>query len=398
MKLVHVMILAAMTTMVVSAQAIPVYHSQEEYCAANPSAVGCKDGRPVNVMEEMQKNMEAATTPMHQFCLNNPDNQACKNQTSGMVSNPQTAPATRVIRSEPLIPSAPRVRERAVSTHQSGALDWRLVQPQADLVLGLDVAALRGSALARDAITECLKSAGASAAESDRMLAGLEGLSRVVISVRQNQVLAALVGQLDHFPEGAQMGNLQSIRVSADTVVIGTRDALWGVSHRFRVAAGLSPSLAEARQLAQSNQVWFWGRPSALAGAGHLGADNSSVTKVRFGLNLRDDLRMDMILDTPDTAAAKRIVETFRNRAPVGTRSTVEGNAVHYVLVLDRAAVRENVAQLLASSDMKQLNPMMAAARQLAAGYSSPAGPPPGKIVIQGLDDGPREISLNPAQ
>jgi len=40
------------------AQNFPVYKDQEDYCSHNPQAVGCRDGKPVNVMEEMQKNWE----------------------------------------------------------------------------------------------------------------------------------------------------------------------------------------------------------------------------------------------------------------------------------------------------------------------------------------------------
>src|ERR1700733_3117344 len=40
------------------AQNFPAYKNQEDYCSHNPQAVGCRDGRPVNVMEEMQKNWE----------------------------------------------------------------------------------------------------------------------------------------------------------------------------------------------------------------------------------------------------------------------------------------------------------------------------------------------------
>ena len=37
------------------AQPIPVYKDDVDYCHQNPHAVTCRDGVPINVMEEMQK-------------------------------------------------------------------------------------------------------------------------------------------------------------------------------------------------------------------------------------------------------------------------------------------------------------------------------------------------------
>lgn len=389
MKLVATVVLAAFVWAPIVPAQIPVYHSQEEYCAANPSAVGCKDGKPVNVMEEMQKNWQTMQP-------------SCDDHSSPMCGNNTPAAPRRPARQEPVMQALPASSQqpsrslRSAALVRAGEVDWRLVQPQPDLVMGINVADLLASDFARDVIAQCLESSGANSEETQQMLANLAETSQIVVSIRQKQMLIALTGRLRGFPKGANVGPFQSMRVSSDTVVFGTPIAISGVSRRLNAGAAPSASLADARQLASASQLWMWGKPSALASFNPVAAADSSVTKIRFGASLRDAFRMDIVLDTPDSATAKAMLERTRAGAPPELRAAVEGSSVHYTLALDAATVRSRITELAANGGTKQLEPVLAAARQLAARRSAPMAS--GKIVIQGLDDGPREIPLSSAQ
>jgi hypothetical protein len=72
----------------------------------------------------------------------------------------------------------------------------------------------------------------------------------------------------------------------------------------------------------------------------------------------------------------------------------VEGDSVRFTLILDRDAALQRLAGFMSDSMGKQFAPLLSAARQIAAKRAAePARSAPGKIVIDGLDDGPREVS-----
>jgi hypothetical protein len=108
-----------------------------------------------------------------------------------------------------------------------------LVEPNADLLIGINMASLAESELARTLIRQWTEKLGATAEEQDKLLAKLGDLTQAVISVHGKEILAVMMGHLDDFPEGAQVGGLQSMRVSVDTIAMGSPFALKFVRHRL---------------------------------------------------------------------------------------------------------------------------------------------------------------------
>jgi len=399
--------LAALIAAVIPAQTpIPSYKSQEDYCYHNPDAVGCRDGKVVNVMEEMQKN---ATTMMGPWCQQNPNDKACGG-TRPATTNLRPARAVRPPAAQPAydptaglpLPAPPSARRtRGPSNIQLGQMDWRLVLPMPDVVIGMNVSGLVDSELARALIKEWSGKLGITPEEQDKMLASMSDVSQAIISVRQQQVLVALVGRLQDFPEQARFGQLQCARVSADTVIFGTHNTLYWTMTRLKLPLMETPAMREVRQLSDTYQIWAWGKPVAL---GAMGAQpmsaNSPVKKIDFGVSLRDQFRMDLKLDAGDAATAAKILETSTKGAPRDLQSAVEGNTVHYTLILDRDAMLKRFAGAASNSIGKQFAPLLNAARQVSTlkAHTATPHPAPGKIVIDGLDDGPREISATPRQ
>lgn len=101
-----------------------------------------------------------------------------------------------------------------------------------------------------------------------------------------------------------------------------------------------------------------------------------------------------MILDTPDGASAARLLEGMQRSAPRGMIGALEGNSVRYAMVLDRDAALQRFAGFMTDSVGKQFAPLITAARQMSARPADGARPLAGKIVIDGLDDGPKEVPL----
>ena len=113
---------------------------------------------------------------------------------------------------------------------------------------------------------------------------------------------------------------------------------------------------------------------------------------------MKDQFRMDMILDTASAEAAQRVLESSRKGAPREMQSSVEGAAVHCALVIDRDVALTRFASFMTDSVGKQFAPLLAAARQMAAQQAPRAVRPAGKIVIEGLDDGPKTVTASQKQ
>jgi hypothetical protein len=354
------------------AQPIKSWSSAEDYCRDNPQAPTCRDGKPINVMEEMQKNAAAM----------------------GLTT---TATPTRTYpaRVMPQSTRAPRTRSSAApSMIQIGEVDWRFAHPHPDLLIGVDLESLLGSDLMRSLLREWAGKLGATPKEQDKMLEGLGDAKKVLISIVNKDMLAMMVGNVGNLPEAAGPGGLKFTRLSTDTVLMGTESGSFGALTRLKMAALPNPQQDEAKLMARTYDFFVWGRTDRLAGLNGGMRGNTPVTKIKMGVSFRDGFNLQMILDTPDGATAARLLEGMQKGAPSGMTGAVEGNSVRYAMVLDRDAALQRFAGFMTDSVGKQFAPLIAAARQMSARQAAVARPSPGKVIIDGLDDGRKEVPL----
>ncbi len=392
---------------------IPVYSSNEDYCAKNPDAPTCKNGKPLD--------MHFVAPNTDEWCEKYPATLGCRDgHYVGTPNFPGTAPGTSKTRSvtprttapalyEPPVPSTPQAnppaayrlpgppagRKGSPVDIRLGELDWRLLPSQSDLLIGINLGSLLESEVARTLLREWAGKLGATQEEQDKLLAGIGDVTLAVISVHQKEMLAVLVGNLEDFSQSSQIGGLQVMRVSADTVLLGSPEALRWAMFRLKFGLAATAALEEQQQLNQTYQFWAWAKPAALAALGQGVSSNLPITKIKFGASLKDGFRMDMIMDAASAVAAKRVLESSRKTAPSDFQVSVEGASVHYALVLDRSATLARFGSFMTDSVGKQFAPLLAAARQISATKASgTARPAPGKVVIDGLDDGPKEVPL----
>jgi len=146
--------------------------------------------------------------------------------------------------------------------------------------------------------------------------------------------------------------------------------------------------------MARTYDFWVWGRADRLAGLGAGANGNTPVKKIKLGVSFRDGFHLQMILETPDGSSAAHLLAEMQKGAPSGMVGGVEGNSVRYAMVLDRDAALQRFAGFMTDSVGKQFAPLIAAARQMSAGHGVGARPSAGKIVIDGLDDGPKEVPV----
>lgn len=277
-----------------------------------------------------------------------------------------------------------------------GELDWRVIPKDADLLIGINMASLTESELAGALIREWSTRLGVTQMEQEALMATLGSVSQVVVSMHGKEILAALIGRVDDLQEGAQVGNFRVARLSADTIVLSDPWNLTWVRHRLHFPLDNAPALEEGQQLARAYHFWAWAKPSAMAAFGQKGDPNSPVRKVKFGINLDKGFRMDMFLETTGPEAAQRVLATSSKGAPRDLQSSIEGSTVHYVLALDRTQALARFAPVISDSTGRQFAQLLAAARELSRRTPGTARSSPGKVIIEGLDDGPREVPIPP--
>jgi hypothetical protein len=360
------------------AQPIKSWSSYEDYCHDNPHAMTCHDGKPIDISEAM-KQYEYHPKPE-----------------DSKVSAPAAA---RPVRTAPRVTTlsarAPRTRSSASpSIIQVGELDWRFAHPHPDLLIGMDLESLLGSELMRTLLRQWAGKLGATTKEQDQMLAGLGDAKRILISIYNKDMLAMMVGKIGNLPQGPQTGGLQFTRLSEDTALMGTEGGSFGALTRLKLAPLPNAQQDEAKLMARTYDFWVWGRADRLAGLGAGANGNTPVKKIKLGVSFRDGFNLQMVLDTPDGASAAHLLAEMQKGAPSGMTGAVEGNSVRYAMVLDRDRALQRFAGFMTDSLGKQFAPLIAAARQMSAGHGAGARPSAGKIVIDGLDDGPKEVPL----
>jgi hypothetical protein len=174
---------------------------------------------------------------------------------------------------------------------------------------------------------------------------------------------------------------------------MGTEGGSFGALTRLKLAALPNPQQDEAKLMATTYDFWVWGRADRLAGLGAGANGNSPLKKIKLGVSFRDGFNLQIILDTTDGASAARLLAGMQKNAPRGMVGAVEGTSVRYAMALDRDAALQRFAGFMTDSMGKQFAPLIAAARQISARQAA-APRAPGKIVIDGLDDGPKEIPV----
>jgi hypothetical protein len=399
----------ALSAIVVLAQPIKSWNSQEDYCRDNPNVGLCKDGKPIDVQKSMRETWDSAMKP---WCQMNPNDEACGGRGATKpkpatvrtrTSTAPAAPAQTVVAPAPSPEPTQEMLPRSRRTKGSptdirlGEWDWRWVEPNADLLIGLNMASLVESELARTLIRQWTGKLGATPEEQDKLLAKLGDLTQAVISIHGKEVFAVMMGHLDDFPEGAQVGGLQSLRVSVDTVAMGSPFALKFVRHRLSFPLSATTPLKEAQRLSGMYHLWVWGKPSALAAFGQGMRNNTPITAIKFGVNFNNQFRMDLTLDTPGAEIAEKLAGSMLKNAPREMQAAVEGTSVHCALVYSRDVALARFGGFMTDDMGKQFATLLTAARQMAA--QQPAvSRPPGKIVIEGLDDGPRTVTASAKQ
>ncbi len=336
------------------------YKTQEAYCQDNPKMPTCIKMKPL---------------PMEAI-------------------NPTYRPAPRRVSPTPVTITA------APSMIVLGEPDWRFAHPHADLLGGMNITSLIGSPIIHMLLKEAADKGGLSAADVESGISRAGDIEKISLSVRGKDILLLMTGKLDSIERMATPGGGMSFhQVSADSILLGTEPSLSEAMHRLaspQRPVGMQPQ--KAKDLAQTSDFWLMGTPALLAAFGTQ-ARTTDVRDFAVSLQLRNQLRMELVLNAPTPAVAQRMVASFRpndaTRPAVGQVSTsLDGTAVHMIYTMQESEARQGMQEFLSGPQGKQMAALIAAGKQTMGDAPQKPSDHPGKVVIYGLEGGPKEVPV----
>jgi len=337
------------------------YKTHEDYCRDNPKAPTCIKGKPLNIdalNPKLQGSPGGARTPA------------------------------------PVAPAAPQMIVL-------GEPDWRFAHPRADLMAAMDVTGMIRSPFFRTLLSDLGGTGGIGNAEMESLLARADDVEKISISAHGKEILILMTGRLDSIENLAKPGSGMTFhRVSADSILMGTEPALSEAMRRLSVPQRtVSNAARRAKELSQTNDLWMTGTPALLTAYGASGPRGMDLSSFTIGLQLRDQLRMDLVLNSTTPAGAQRMMAGYqqaqrKTSGALQSSVTLDGSAVRLAFVLPQGEIRKGLQELMSSAAGKQLAALIAANKP-AAGDSA-AKPPaaPGKVMIYGLEGGPKEVPI----
>jgi hypothetical protein len=352
----------------------------------------------------------------------------------------------------PVRPSGTRSDSAAAAgsvVRASSDVDWRFAHPDAGLKVSLNVQSVLNSPAIAKAIDQGKSQAKNNAMQFELVLAMLKTVDRISLSVRQiavpqavldkaaggavsvpPDVLVQVTGSFDpqliagFFPS---TGTSKVKVMGPHTLLIGEGDSFARATERMNAAGVAMP-----RDEMEQSDLWLWANSSFLTqgatASSPLGNGAKQTTPLGFpslrgasmGFNLSDTPEINMLLTAVNEAGAAEILKTIQDAVgQLALANPMAGTAakalimkqngsivrVHFVVPPELNALGQQLAQQQAASGGlgAELMPLLgmfglggpASPAKAPADTIAPAPPPQngGKIVIYGLDEGPKEIS-----
>ena len=325
------------------------------------------------------------------YCFNNPASPVCKGNQYAVKPQPKAAEPRGVV-TNPFasIQSGGNASVFSVTAPGagpmdvvSGAMKWQFADPSTDLIAGINVRGLAGSHIARGLIVFLAANRGLAQTDVEKLFEKLSEVDQITVSIRDNQVVAFVIGQV---PDSViQAGvkpltapGLKVVTVSRNAMLFGHTDAVDQAA--ARIASASPPSeLTRLAAMHRDSGAEFWAigsAPLVLPDAAKHGATRSSlVVWIRDDIGLVADLAFT--LNRAPGAAALREAQSSLGAVQV------DGNAVRSRVSLDPAALSARFSVLAANPVGQQLSALIEAAR-LVPGRDLNA--PKRRPVIVGLE------------
>jgi hypothetical protein len=295
---------------------------------------------------------------------------------------------------------------------QTAAQDWRFAHPGATLIGSFHIKAFFDSPLVGTLIKQAVTKDPSNALIAGMILQGVDKVSEVRFSIRdmgkgQNpDVLALVTCALDDAAARAMTQGKTSVRrIDANTILLGEGQSLEDAVVRMsKPATGLQARALDRSKALANFDLWLAGTLPEIPMTFPV---LDSLRGLALGVSATDDLRMELDLETASAKVAEDLVSSARRsqatQSALGPAllTEVDGSTARFKLVMEGNKVIQAVQEAM---DKKGGQSPLAAFAGLSptpdapVTFKSSAPPKPmqGTIRIFGLDEGTREIKIDP--
>lgn len=350
---------------------------------------------------------------------------------------------------QPVIPpvaqaARPAATRTPVKPLDLSKVDWRFAHPKPDVLLSINLGNIVRSPFLRESLEQSFNmSSDADRAKLDAILKMVGSVDRMQISLAAAppkeegpDYLILITGNLDPFvrlmlTQQSKDNKVVSREIAPNAILFGKVTAVDLAAQRM--SGVTAPFIADELS---SSDVWIGGDTRLLKSASGmstsplpLGLD--TIKRFALGLNFRDPVQLNANFSMLNETEAKKMLSMYQLLAAQAAdspdsaelvkaaKASVEGAEVHFrfsasLSMLQGQMKKSGVGAAAASADVRSgaLASLMSrfgmgaasggsgapqAAPSTAPSIALPAvqqaaPPAPGKIMIYGLDDGPREV------
>lgn len=409
-------------------QSNPKPYTYEDYCTDNPQAPTCVNGKPPTAQSmtpQLSQSTQAAgycrtnatVAGCAQYCKQNPKAFVC------IDTKPETTPAPPKVTQKPTAPAEeppdpnapkfviipdPPLEHLPGSKNLSIAANWRFAQPHPDMMMAVNLTAMRKSPSAQLLIRQLTARLNMTPGELEAAIGKIKGVDHYWVSFHGDDTLTLLQGKMN-FPAGfVSLGDgMTCYRISRTAVVLGHEASVAAAVQRLQQKGGDEPAgPRQVKQLGGEVDLWIQGTRTNLTRLKV--ATANAPSSYLLAASFHDGLKIDLHLNYAALDETRSALEALRS-SPVSTlhmSSEIESTSLHVSLAVDQAGLSSAVGKVMATSQGKQLlstvdesihNPDPMVVYGLAGGPKSlpPSAtppPPPDKMVIYGLPGGPKVL------
>jgi len=266
--------------------------------------------------------------------------------------------------------------------------DWRFAHPGATMVGGIRVEALLQSPILNMVIEQATAKDPAMSAMAGLMKGTLGGVSEVRISIldlgdgKDPEVLTLVTGKLDDAAASAlAQGKATVHRVDANTLLLGEAASVAEAVQRMEEPRKVLQSRAVQRGKALANyDFWIAGTLPAIPMTGGL---DEMLNGIALGLSVRDDLQVELALDTPSAEMAEELIRKARQAQreqpdfPAALLTDVDDTTARFRISVEKSVLVQRLQEVVGSPIPK----------------FKEKEPERKTVTIYGLEGGAREIA-----
>lgn len=265
----------------------------------------------------------------------------------------------------------------------ASAIDWRFADPQADVLMGFNVASLAASPLAHDLVGMLGARQNLSGADMKKLFDGLAAFDQIAVSVRENQMVAMLTGAVGDATLPPAQPGVKAYPISQKAMLFGSTEAVDQAVQRITAKGPLSELAQAAAERQASSEFWAIGSARAIGPQ----AIDAGVKKFALTVSVRNRLDCDMAFELNGPPNTKTVEMMTKG-------ATVEGSMIYARTTMEANEVQQKFGEIASGVVGERLGLVVEAARHLPARDLNLLKQT--RPVIYGLDDGPKVVSQKP--